>query len=154
MFNENLVDHIDLEEAETMELTHELPLDILSKLCVALIYLKKKEFAIPLIDTFLETDVESFGDIYLDVAEALYENEHFRDALVLLEHLTRSKSFCMAAVWLRYANTLSALTRSDEAIAAFRHVIHLVPSSEDARISLAELLTKLGKVVRVKYCFT
>jgi general transcription factor 3C polypeptide 3 (transcription factor C subunit 4) len=59
--------------------------------------------------------------------------------------LKRSKNFCLAAVWLKYANCLNALEQEDEAIAAYRHVIELVPSNEDARISLAELLTKLGK---------
>lgn len=145
VFNNKIFDAIDLEEAETMELTQELPLDILSKLCIALVYSKKHDFAFPLIETFLEYDVESFGDIYLDVAEALVENEFHQRALPLLEALTKSQSFCLAAVWLKYANSLSALDRADEAIVAFRHVIHLVPSSEDARISLAELLTKLGR---------
>ncbi|KAK4007729.1 hypothetical protein OUZ56_012882 [Daphnia magna] len=62
VFNNKKVDAIDLEEAETMELTQELPLDILSKLCIALVYSKKHDFAFPLIETFLEYDVESFGD--------------------------------------------------------------------------------------------
>lgn len=146
------MDDIDLEEAETIEITQELPLDIISKLCIALTYLKKTEFAFPLIKMFLESDVETFGDIYLDVAEALVENGFHEQALKLLEVLTRSKTFCLAAVWLKYANSLSALHLTDEAIAAFRHVIKLVPSNEDARISLAELLTKLG--MSVKFFFS
>ena len=146
VLNNKLIDQIDLEEAESMELTQELPLDILSKLCIALIHLKKNEFAFPLIESFLESDVENFGDLYLDVSEALIECNHHEQSLTLLEILTHSNSFCMApAVWLKYANSLSALNRTDEAIVAFRRVIHLVPSSEDARISLAELLTKLGR---------
>jgi general transcription factor 3C polypeptide 3 (transcription factor C subunit 4) len=64
-----------------MELTKELPLDILSKLCIALVYFNKKEFAFPLIETFIEHDVESFGDIYLDVAEILVEKEFHQQAL-------------------------------------------------------------------------
>ncbi len=153
VLNNKLIDEIDLEEAETMELSQELPLDILSKLCIALLYSKKKEFAFPLIETFLESDVENFGDLYLDVAEALIECNYHEQALTLLEILTHSKSFSMApAVWLKYANSLSALNRTDEAILAFRHVIYLVPSSEDARISLAELLTKLGKYQPNKMC--
>lgn len=81
VFNIKIIDDIDLEETETMELTEELPLDILSKLCVALIYCNKQEFAFPLIETFLEHDVESFGDIYLDVADALGEKEFSQQAL-------------------------------------------------------------------------
>lgn len=81
MFNNKIIDEIDLEETETMELTEELPLDILSKLCIALVYSNKQEFAFPLIETFIEHDVESFGDIYLDVAEALVEKECHQQAL-------------------------------------------------------------------------
>ncbi|EFX88282.1 hypothetical protein DAPPUDRAFT_311610 [Daphnia pulex] len=145
VFNNNIIDEIDLEETESMELTEELPMGILSKLCIALIYSNKQEFAFPLIETFMEHDVESFGDIHLDVAEALVEKEFHQQALTLLEILTKSKSFSQAEVWLKYANCLNALNRSDEAIVAFRHVIHLVPSREDAKISLAELFTKLGR---------
>lgn len=141
-----MIDTIDLEEAQSMELTQDLPLDILGKLCVALIYLKKPMFAFPLVDTFLESDVESFGDIFLDLAEAFAENGHHHQALQFLEILTRSTSFSMAAVWLKYANSLTALDRTDDAIDAYRYVIGLAPSNEDARISLAELLTKLGMV--------
>lgn len=130
-----------------MELTQELPLDIIGKLCIALIYLKKPLFAFPLVETFLESDVESFGDLFLDLAEALAENSYHEQALSFLEILTRSHSFSMAAVWLKFANSLAALDRSDEAISAYRHVIQLVPSNEDARISLAELLTKLGIII-------
>ncbi|XP_046641592.1 general transcription factor 3C polypeptide 3-like [Daphnia pulicaria] len=145
VFNNNIIDEIDLKETESMELTEELPFDILSKLCIALVYFKKEEFAFPLIETFIEHDVESFGEIYLDVVEILAEKEFHQQALTLLEILTQSKSFSQAEVWLKYANCLNALNLSDEAIVAFRHVIHLVPSREDAKISLAELFTKLGR---------
>ncbi|KZS01585.1 General transcription factor 3C Polypeptide 3 [Daphnia magna] len=97
VFNNKKVDAIDLEEAETMELTQELPLDILSKLCIALVYSKKHDFAFPLIETFLEYDVESFGDIYPDVAEAPVEKEFHQRAMPLLEALIKSQSFCLAA---------------------------------------------------------
>lgn len=135
-----------------MEITQELPLDILSKLCIALIYSNKTELAFPLIGIFLESDVENFGDIYLDVAEALVENDHHEEALKLLEILTQSPTFSMAAVWLKYANSLSALQQIDSSIVAYRHVISLVPSSEDARISLAVLLTKQGWSNQLRRC--
>ena len=64
-----------------MELTEELPLDIIGKLSIALLYAKKEEFAFPLIEAFLEHDVESFGDIFLDVAEALIEKKFYQQAL-------------------------------------------------------------------------
>ncbi|EFX62545.1 hypothetical protein DAPPUDRAFT_270228 [Daphnia pulex] len=36
VFNNKIIDEIDLEETESMELTKDLPLDILSKLCITL----------------------------------------------------------------------------------------------------------------------
>jgi general transcription factor 3C polypeptide 3 (transcription factor C subunit 4) len=81
VFNNNIIDEIDLKETESMELTEELPFDILSKLCIALVYFKKEEFAFPLIETFIEHDVESFGEIYLDVVEILAEKEFHQQAL-------------------------------------------------------------------------
>ncbi len=81
VFNNKIIDEIDLEETESMELTEELPFDILSKLCIALVYFNKQEFAFPLIETFIEHDVESFGDIYLEVAEALVVKEFHQQAL-------------------------------------------------------------------------
>jgi general transcription factor 3C polypeptide 3 (transcription factor C subunit 4) len=81
VFNNKIIDEIDLEEAESMELTEELPLDIIGKLSIALLYANKEEFAFPLIEAFLEHDVESFGDIFLDVAEALIEKKFYQQAL-------------------------------------------------------------------------
>ncbi|EFX65628.1 hypothetical protein DAPPUDRAFT_117104 [Daphnia pulex] len=49
VFNNKIIDEIDLEETESMELTKDLPLDILSKLCITLVYSNKQEFAFPLI---------------------------------------------------------------------------------------------------------
>lgn len=83
--NKHLVDVIDLEECNEMKMNQVLPLEIQSKLCIALVNCKKLDFALPLIATFLEANVEDFGDIYLDVAEALMENQRHEPALPLLE---------------------------------------------------------------------
>ena len=37
--------------------------------------------AFPLIEAFLEHDVESFGDIFLDITEALIEKKFYQQAL-------------------------------------------------------------------------
>ena len=81
VFNNKIIDEIDLEEAESMELTEELPLDIIGKLSIALLYANKEDFAFPLIEAFLEHDVESFGDIFLDITEALIEKKFYQQAL-------------------------------------------------------------------------
>ena len=48
-------------------------------------------------------------------------------------------------MWLRYATCLAELEQMEEAIAAFRRVMDLAPLNQEARIRLAELLTKLGR---------
>jgi general transcription factor 3C polypeptide 3 (transcription factor C subunit 4) len=79
-----------LEGVKTLQLTQEIPLDIQSKLCVALIHLKKADLITPLVDTLLEADVEQYGDIYLDVAEAYMESQNFHKAVILLDKLVNS----------------------------------------------------------------
>ena len=148
VLDKRVVDEIDLQECTTMELQQELPIDIQSKLCIALIYCKKLDFAAPLIASFLESNVEEYGDIYLDVAEALLEGKHHEEAVVLLERLVESQSYSLAAVWLKFAHCLVSLPdRAEDAVEAFRRVIELVPSNPDARLALAELLTNLGTLL-------
>lgn len=57
-----------------------------------------------------------------------------------------SESHSLPAVWLIYANCLAALNQYEEAIKAFRHVICIAPTGKEARLALAELLSKLGIV--------
>lgn len=141
-----MIDEIDLQECTNLELSHELPIDIQAKLCISLIHCKKLEFAMPMINLFLESNVEEYGDIYLDVAEALLDKKHYEEAIVLFEKLVQSQSFSLAAVWLKFAHCLVALPgRTEDAIEAFRRVIDMVPANPDARLALAELLTNLGK---------
>lgn len=136
-----------------MNLTQDLPIDIQSKLCISLVHCKKLDFAMPLVVSFLDCNVEEFGDIYLDVAEALLEKNYNEEALVLLEQLVGSQSYSLAAVWLKLANCLTALPgRMEDAVAAFRHVIQLAPSNPDARITLAEVLTKIGQSFCERLC--
>jgi len=145
-FDRPIVDNLDMEDATTMKLTKTLPLDILSKLCVALIQLKKLEMALPVVATVLDSDVEVYGDIYLDLAEAMAENDFHYNALILFERLVHSNKFSMAGVWLKYADSLVVVNRIEDSIAGYRHVIKLAPAHEEARLRLAELLQKLGKL--------
>lgn len=147
VFDRPIVDDLDIEDATTMELTKTLPLDILSKLCLALIQLKKLKMALPVIATLFDSDVEDYGDIFLDIAEAMAENDYHHNALTLFEKLVHSQKFSMAGVWLKYADSLVAVDRIDDSIAAYRHVIKLAPAHEEARLRLAELLQKLGKIL-------
>ena len=147
VFDRAIVDDLDIEDAVTMELTKTLPLDILSKLCVALIHLKKLDMALPVVAMLLDSDVEDYGDVYLDLAEAMAEQLYHSDALVLFEKLVHSHKFSMPAVWLKYADSLVAVDRIEDSIVGYRNVIKLAPAHEEARLRLAELLQKLGKVI-------
>ena len=48
-----------------------------------------------LIPSLKSCDPEEYGDIYLDVAEALMEKKHYTDALALLNILTNTKNYCL-----------------------------------------------------------
>jgi len=139
------VDELDLQEATTMSFSHDLPIDIQSKLCIALIHCKKTDFASPLVNAILELNVDDYGDIFLDVAEALMEKKHFEEAVILFESLVGSQTYSLPAVWLKLANCFGAIPeRTEEAIDAYKQVIELAPSNPDARLALAALLTSLG----------
>lgn len=153
VFDKKIVDEYDLEIATKLELTRVLPLDILSKLCLALINLKKLNLSLPLIMTVMDADIEDYGDVYLDIAEALADNSYYHDALILFEKLIKSKAFSLAAVWLKYADTLAAAGRLEDSIAGYRTVIELAPVHEEARLRLADLLQKLGKKKKVTRFF-
>ena len=141
-FDRPIVDDLDIEDAMKMELTNTLPLDILSKLRVALIQLKKLDMALPVIATLLESDVEDYSDIFLDLAEAMAENNYHHHALTLFKKLVHSNKFSMAGIWLKYPDSLVAVDRIEDSIARYRHVIKLAPAHEEAGLRLAELLLK------------
>lgn len=151
-FDIAVADEYDLNSVKSMKFTQELPMDIQSKLYIALVYLKKLDITKSLHGTLRNSDVECYGDIYLDVADALSENSRHELACDLLSALVNSSTFSLAEVWLKYAHCLSAMNLIEDAIAAYRHVIDLVPTSQDARISLAELLTNQGNFSCLLIC--
>lgn len=84
-----------------------LPIDLRIKFILCLIKME----AYHLIDQLLmpllnEETVETIGDLYLDVAEALMLGHKYTDALRLLIPLVKSKNFSLAAVWLKHAECL------------------------------------------------
>lgn len=150
-FDVDIQDQQDLLSANSMHLTQELPMDIQSKLYISLVYCGKLDVTTDLHSTLMKSDVECFGDLYLDVADALSENKRYELACDLLSSLVKSSTFSLAEVWLKYAHCLSAMNQIEEGIAAYRHVIALVPTNQDARISLAELLTNQGVFILIAF---
>lgn len=89
----------------------EVPTEIQSRLCSALIYCDKMELANQLISRFIESDVED--QVYLNVIEALIEKNHNELALVLFEKLIDNSSPLMVADrWLNYAKCLVAVEKN------------------------------------------
>ena len=69
----------------------DLPADIKSKLIIILVNLKAKHLTNDLLDTFLEADPEDFGDLMLDISEALAKNKEYESALLFLRKLVDSE---------------------------------------------------------------
>uniref|UniRef100_A0A182PK85 General transcription factor 3C polypeptide 3 n=1 Tax=Anopheles epiroticus TaxID=199890 RepID=A0A182PK85_9DIPT len=123
----------------------DIVLDLRTKLAVVLVHLKCEQCFDKAIDDILtHIDPENAGDCYLDVAEALMNEEHYHHALRLLVPLINSKKFSLAAVWLRYADCSRCIENYEEAIIGYEKVISLAHHL-DARLALAALLKKQGK---------
>lgn len=124
-----------------------LPIDLRSKLTICLIHMKAYQVMDSLIDALLENeDVETSGDIYLDVEEALTSEGRHEEALRLLSPLVRSSRFSLPAVWLKYAQSLTALGRNQEAIEPFKTVIRLAPQHLEARMKLSNILKDMNRL--------
>ncbi|EAA07253.3 AGAP010426-PA [Anopheles gambiae str. PEST] len=129
----------------SIDIPDDIVLDLRTKLAVVLVHLKCEQCFDKAIDDILtHIDPENAGDCYLDVAEALMNEEHYHQALRLLVPLIKSKKFSLAAVWLRYADCSRCIENYDEAIVGYEKVISLAHHL-DARLALAALLKKQGK---------
>ncbi|XP_052256802.1 general transcription factor 3C polypeptide 3-like isoform X1 [Dreissena polymorpha] len=122
-----------------------LPIDLRVKLSICLIHLKYKEVSKPVIAPLFEEDVETNGDLFLDIAEAYMDNGYFKQALPILKTLVQSKNYNLAAVLLRYAECLKSLKDIHGSVQAYQCVVRLAPSHIGARMSLSALQQQLGK---------
>lgn len=121
-------------------------LDFRSKLIVCLVNLRAFHLMDQLVGNILDhINVESAGDCYLDVAEALMKVERYADAIRLLRPLVQSSNYSLAAVWLRYADCFRATADFDRAIESYAQVVSMAPQHFDARLTLAALLKQQGR---------
>lgn len=121
-------------------------LDFRSKLIVCLVNLRAFHLMDQLVTNILaHIDIESAGDCYLDVAEALMKVERYDDAIRLLQPLVQSTNYSLAAVWLRYADCFRATANFDQAIESYAQVVSMAPQHFDARLTLAALLKQQGR---------
>lgn len=124
----------------------EMVMDLRTKMVLCLIYLNALNLFPMLIRNVLEfIDVEKGGDCFLDIAEAMISKSNFGGALQLLNPLVKSKSFSIAAVWLKHADCLRALERYPEAIESYKKVVEL-SQHVDAMLTLAALLKHEGRM--------
>lgn len=139
-------DGVDTEYVTHVEIPDSIILDFRTKLIVSLIHLRSFNLLEYIVNNiFQHIDVETAGDCYLDIAEALMGEERYSDALRLLQPLIKSTNFSMAAVWLRFADCNRALGQIEEAISAYRQVVKLAPLHYDARLTLSALLKTVGR---------
>lgn len=123
-------------------------LDFRTKLIIILIRLRCFKLIDLLLNNIFEhIELETAGDCYLDIAEALMGEKRYADALQLLGPLVRSKNYSMAAVWLRYADCNRAIDNIELAIDSYREVVKLAPLHYDARLTLSALLKGIGRTV-------
>lgn len=121
-----------------------LPIDLRTKLTVALIHERAFELAAPLVELLTNESEEEFGDLYLDIAEAYMSAEYHEAALPLLQLLIKSSQYNVAAVWLQHGECLAAMDQMEEAAEAYSKVVQLAPQHADARLTLSSILQSLG----------
>ncbi|KAL1453833.1 hypothetical protein WDU94_010144, partial [Cyamophila willieti] len=76
--------------------------EILSKLIITLVHLKCEPLYQRLLDS-LEFDVELYGDLFLDITEALIQEKYFSSAVQLLKRLIESEKYNQPGVWKQLA---------------------------------------------------
>lgn len=136
----------DSFEFSDIDIPDNMLMDLRTKMCICLVWLKAFNLNQILIDNILQfVDVEGGGDCYLDIAEALMVQERYGDALRLLDPLVNSKSYSLAAVWLRHADCLRSEKRFTEAINSYKQVVKMSQHLE-ARLTLAALLKQENRL--------
>ncbi|XP_060522764.1 general transcription factor 3C polypeptide 3 [Cylas formicarius] len=121
--------------------SEDLHIDLKVKFIVCVVRLQCHDLVRGLIDELLiATDVETYGGLHLDVAEALMASGLHREALSLLVPLVKSRNHSLAGVWLRHAECLSACGMPDQAIDAYYTVMLLAPNHVEVLYPLAMLL--------------
>ncbi|KAK3881600.1 hypothetical protein Pcinc_013982 [Petrolisthes cinctipes] len=125
----------------------DLLIDLRTKLTIALIHIRAIELAAPLVDLLMNEPEETFGDLYLDIAEAYMSAEFHEVALPLLRPLIKSERYSVAAVcWLRFGECLAAVDQMEEAAQAYSKVVQLAPQHAEARLTLSPILQSLGRL--------
>lgn len=123
----------------------DMPADIQAKLVVLLVHLRAPHLTADLCQLFLEADIEEFGDLVLDITEAMRKVEEWEAALPLLLRLTGSERWGEARVWLELAECQEKTGRLEEAERSYSRVVELAPHVYQARLALSLIMRRLGR---------
>ncbi|KAH8395395.1 hypothetical protein KR222_009618 [Zaprionus bogoriensis] len=144
----------ELNEKESLELIYfcHIPEDYVPelrvKLCVSLIHMHAHHLLGYLIQNVLEHITPTLDriELYMDITEALMQEHKYAEAIALMRPITDGDSFeCPAFVWLRQAECLRQLNRTNEAIQSYGRVIQLAPYCYEAKFTLSALLKQQGR---------
>ncbi|XP_034654564.1 general transcription factor 3C polypeptide 3 [Drosophila subobscura] len=122
--------------------------ELRAKLCVSLIHLRAHHLLGYLIQNVQEhiTLTVDRVELYMDITEALMQEHKYAEAIALMSPITDGDTFeCPAFVWLRQAECLRQLNRTNEAIQCYQRVVQLAPVCYDAKFTLSALLKQQGR---------
>ncbi|XP_017868832.1 PREDICTED: general transcription factor 3C polypeptide 3 [Drosophila arizonae] len=146
---------LELEtEQESLELIYfcQIPDDYVpelrAKLCVSLIHMHAHHllgYIVQNVQEYITPTVDRV-ELYMDITEALMQEHKYAEAIALMRPITDSDSFdCPAFVWLRHAECLRQLNRTQEAIQSYERVVQLAPYCYEAKFTLSALLKQQGR---------
>ncbi|XP_017108014.2 general transcription factor 3C polypeptide 3 [Drosophila bipectinata] len=145
---------IENDQEESLELIYfcDIPDDFIpelrAKLCVSLIHMRAHHLLGYLIQNVQEhiTLTADRVELYMDITEALMQEHKYAEAIALMSPITDGDTVeCPAFVWLRQAECLRQLNRTNEAIQCYERVVQLAPFCYDARFTLSALLKQQGR---------
>ncbi|XP_023033656.1 general transcription factor 3C polypeptide 3 [Drosophila willistoni] len=122
--------------------------ELRSKLCVSLVHMGAHHLFGYLIQNLQEhiTLTVERVELYMDVTEALMQEHKYAEAIALMRPITDGETFeCPAFVWLRQADCLRQLNRTNEAIQCYARVVELAPFCYEAKFTLSALLKQQGR---------
>ncbi|KAH8403823.1 hypothetical protein KR215_003747 [Drosophila sulfurigaster] len=142
------------DEKESLELIYfcHIPDDYVpelrAKLCVSLIHMHAHHLLGYLVQNVQEhiSPTVDRVELYMDITEALMQEHKYAEAIALMRPITDGDSFeCPAFVWLRQAECLRQINRTNEAIQSYARVVQLAPYCYEAKFTLSALLKQQGR---------
>eukprot|EP00742_Colponemidia_sp_Colp-10_P008569 GILJ01009287.1.p1 GENE.GILJ01009287.1~~GILJ01009287.1.p1 ORF type:complete len:545 (+),score=106.57 GILJ01009287.1:27-1637(+) len=116
-----------------------LPIDLTIKLGICLAYLNHIDKAEQCFDLLLNCDVQSYSDLYLDVAETLQAVELPDKALHVYNLITQVPTLNNAQIWKKQAVCCAKLKDVQTAISLYEKVLTELPKDVSTRVALSDL---------------